>query len=561
MGPLGWVLVASGLLRAVGIGWGLPASDGWDNDGIAPRDFLAGLVETFTPGHHFTYPPFHLLLLGLVTSPATIVALARAHSTAPHDVVAEIIKVPYMTVIAFVARAVCLAMSVGLTWAVAKMAEELRGPRAGVCAAAACAVSATLAYYAKTTNLDVPYLFWGSLALLAWMRAVRRGELRQLRRALALAAVAVATKDQAYGLFLVALPASLVAWLALDRTARAAWPAIAKELAIGLATAVALLLVLDAVVFNPTGFAARVRFLLGPASRDFAQYSSDAAGRAAVVTDLAGRFDQFYPMAFVALLAGGLVIAVRRRETAAAGLVPLLAAASFTLTFNMTALRSEHRFALPHMTLAAVYIGLGVDALVVDLRGRFARLTAQAALAVAFAVGIWNVLDVDANLVLDPRYDAEAWLAAHAAAGDTVEVHGLNVYLPRFPDTLRVTRVGPDPVDRRNPLPGVTELQDRYDDIGAAARRPRWVVVCRAFAWRYLDNPRDRNEHGLITPPTQVKTETDPDGTQFFRELFYGNRGYHVAHLAAWHSKLWPPVDIHASTSREVWIFERNGGS
>jgi hypothetical protein len=88
-GPERVVLFAVAILRMVGIGWGLPASDGWDVDGIAPRDFLPGLVETFTPGHYFTYPPFHLALLALLTLPVTVVTLLRAPSMAPSDLVSR----------------------------------------------------------------------------------------------------------------------------------------------------------------------------------------------------------------------------------------------------------------------------------------------------------------------------------------------------------------------------------------------------------------------------------------------------------------------------------------
>ena len=72
----------------------------------------------------------HLVLLGLLTSPITLIALAKAPSLAPAGVIGEILRVPYMTAIAYVARAVSLAMSLGITYAVAKMAEAVRGPRA-----------------------------------------------------------------------------------------------------------------------------------------------------------------------------------------------------------------------------------------------------------------------------------------------------------------------------------------------------------------------------------------------------------------------------------------------
>ena len=39
-----WSLAAG--LRLAGLFWGLPASDGWDDDGFAPRNFLTALALT-----------------------------------------------------------------------------------------------------------------------------------------------------------------------------------------------------------------------------------------------------------------------------------------------------------------------------------------------------------------------------------------------------------------------------------------------------------------------------------------------------------------------------------
>ena len=33
-------------LRLAGLFWGLPAADGWDDDGFAPRNFLTALALT-----------------------------------------------------------------------------------------------------------------------------------------------------------------------------------------------------------------------------------------------------------------------------------------------------------------------------------------------------------------------------------------------------------------------------------------------------------------------------------------------------------------------------------
>jgi Dolichyl-phosphate-mannose-protein mannosyltransferase len=558
--PLAWICAAVLLVRIVGIGWGLPASDGWDNDGVAPRDFLASLVQTATPGSYATYPPLHLVLLAVVTAPVTLVALVRAPSLSTADVVAQMLHVPTMTTIAVLARLVSLVMSIGIVWAVAKIAEELRGERAGWCAAAFVGVNAPLTYYAHTTNLDVPYVFWGCLALLSLVRAVVRNEPRRLRSWAMYAAFAVGTKDQAYALYLLAAPAGLALWLALDPRPRLGWRTLVREVVLALGIAAGLLLVIDGVLFNPSGFRERVRFLLGPASQAYAQYTDDWAGRWQVVRDLGSRFGLFYPWAFAVFGVLGLAVLLReerhQRGRLVAGLLPLAVIASFTVAFNCVARRTDHRFELPQTILAAVYGGVALDVLVFRLQGAIARAFVRVGVAASFAVGLFGAIDIDVNLLLDPRYDAEAWLRAHVAPEDTIETYGLNVYMPRFPAGAHVVRVGPDPGDHRSPMPGVEEVVDDYDH--AAARGPRFIVVSSGWVWRYLLDPQGSAEPGRQLPPTQRETRGDARASEYFEELVNSDYGpYRLAHVADWKSRVWPAVEIHASTSREIWIYER----
>jgi 4-amino-4-deoxy-L-arabinose transferase-like glycosyltransferase len=557
--PLFAIAAAAAVLYAVGIGWGLPASDGWDNDGVAPRDFLAGLVETFRSGHFYTYPPVHLVLLGVLTAPVTITVLAKAASLAPPDVIHEAIKVPYMTAIAYVARAVSALMAIGVAVTMAKIAEELRGRRAGVCAAAVCFVNASLCYYAHTSNLDVPYLFWGALSLLAMVRAIARREPVRLRRAAIFAVLAIGTKDQAYALFLFAVPAALALWLALDVWARQHARAIAKESGVAIAIGAALLAVVDAVVFNPSGFRARLHFLVGSASQDFAHYSNDWLGRTLVVKDAFAFFDHYYPLVFAPLIVLGAAVAIAsaraEKNKLVATLVPLLAIVSFTAAFNCVARRTDHRFLMPQYVLASVYAGVAIDALAFRLAAAWQRAAARAAIAASFAAALFACAAVDVSLLFDPRYDVERWLDAHVAPGDTIEVHGNNVYFPRFPPRARVVRVGPEPLDRRNPLPGVEEVVDTFEH--ATIRKPKWIFVNGGWVWRYRLAP-DATKSGHIMPPTQFENTSDPDGSGFFHGLYEGRRGYRVAFHVDWDSPTWPKVDIHASTAREMWVFERD---
>ncbi len=565
--PLGKILALALVLRLAGLFWGLPNADGWDDDGVAPRDFLPGVMQTYAPGQHYTYPPLQLIILALVSAPVWIATLLHAPSLSPGAVVTTFINVPTMTALAVIGRLVSACLSLGLLWNVAKIGEDLRGStRAGAWVAAACALDATYTYYSQTTNLDGPYLFWGVWSLRWLVHAIVHRKPSALRRCLLLAALSVATKDQAYALFVLGVPVTLAAWLALDPAARALWRTIAKEVAIGSALALVLLLVVDGAVFNPSGFHDRLRFLLGTGSQDHAYYAKTWDGRAHLLRDLGRHFDQFYPVVFAPLAALGVAVALRAPDRArrVAGLVPLFAAVSFTIAFDMVARRTEVRFALPQSIMVGVYIGLAFDALQTWLAARFPasrRSTWGFAVGAAplLAMALFGCLAVDVAMLFDPRYDAEAWLGAHLRPGDHVEVYDNNVHLPRFPAQAVVERVDTTPVTSRNPLLNVREVEDRFSNV--EARRPDFIVVSDFWANKYLVDPEFLKSIGIIPSLAQVNLVKDSDSRTYFRALVDGALNYRRAHLAVWASTFWPRVDIHASLAREVWIFERTPGT
>ena len=533
------------VLHGVALSWGMPASDGWDVDGIAPRDIIPGLAQTYTPGEYFTYPPLHLAILALLTLPATITGVLRTGTTSVDAVIHELIKPSYMTVYAMTGRVVSLLMSVGIALAFAKIAEELTPPpqknRAAVWTALLVALDAPFTYYSHATNLDVPYLFWGALSALCLVRAVNREEPRRLRTAAIYAALAVATKDQAYAMFIVGIP---VVALAMHTQ----WKSVLRELAIGGGIALGLLLLIDGAITNPTGFKARLGFLSGSASQDFATYSKDMAGRWAVVVDSVKIFARHYPPVVAIPIAVGLASSARSKKVAA--IVPLALALSFTLCFNMVARRVEERFTLLQNLVLAIFGGIGL-ARIWSSFSWFGRLAAIGLVLPA----LYLAVRVDATLLQEPRYDAESYVTAHSKPGDVVEVYGLNVYLPRFDPPLVPTRVGRDPVARRNPMYGVIEVQDDLANI--ERRHPRFVIANGCYFWRYMDRDLSSND-GRIVPKTQMRNAKDPDATALFQGLFAGKFPYHVAHESRITSTLFPRYEMHASLGCDVWIFEPN---
>ena len=554
--PLAWILGAAFVLHVIGITWGLPGSDAWEDDGIAPRDFLSGTYETYAPGHYFTYPPVHLLGLSLITSPVWGAALARAPSLAPHDVITTMIQVPTMTILTFVARLVSEVMAIGIIYFLAKLAEEVWGRRAALLVALVLAVNAPLTYYAHTSNLDVPYNFWACFGLLETARAMVRHEPRRLRRAILFAALAVGTKDQAYAVFLLAFPVAIVAWLALDGGMKARRGEVLRHLAMGLLIYGVLFLLVSGAVTNLSGFRARIAFLLGPASQDHANYAATWAGRLQILKDLGRIFEEFYPWPFAAAVLYGLGHHIRRMrgepEKLVAGLVPLLGAVSFVICFNFTARRTAHRFALPEMLLLGVYAGVAFDRLIEASRSVLARRATVAVVAAGLLWGAWQSANVDAMLILDPRYELEAWFRENVHDGDTIEIYGANAYLPRFPKGARVSRIDVSALGSRNPLPDVTEVQAPFADI--EARKPRFIVVPHAWSWRWF---MDEADPGQVIPPGQAQRQHDEATRAYFQGLRDGTLGYRMAHAARFSSAIWPRYDIHSSCGKEILIFRR----
>jgi len=551
--PLFWILLLAAGLRLAGLTWGLPAADGWDDDGFAPRNFLTALALTWKPGAYFTYPPLHALLLALPSLPVAAWALAHAPSLSQHDVIATITQPSYMTYFAVLGRLVNLLMSLGIIWTIGEMARLVAGRRAGFFAAGACALNFALTYYGQVSNLDVPYLFWGLLSLLWCMRAVTEQAPRRFWLAALFAAAAVATKDQAYALFLLSLPLFLLLWFVTDRWPRAHTAQIVWALLPAAIVALLLLLLVDGAITNASGFVRRIAFLTGPASRDYAEYLHGPSGWFALLADMLGYFADGYGLLPMVLAAAGLGLHFFRTKGPArlAGALPLLAATSFTLCFNFAALRSDDRFLLPQGLLATFYIGIAAEGLAFAAQERL-RQAGRVLLMVTGLLALHWCVAIDAALLQDPRYDAEAWLAAHVRPGDTIETYGQNCFLPRFPQQALVTRIGQGDLRLRNPLPDITERQEPF----LAPRQSRFVVLSLAWAQRYLRAAVPLGT-GRIYSPLQRADFINSDAHMYFTALVAGKLNYRLAHAASYHG-LWPLVHIHDSLDETVWIFERD---
>ena len=141
-------------------------------------------------------------------------------------------------------------------------------------------------YYAKMANVDVPYLFWFALSLLFYIRVIQADRASDYVRFALTAALAVCTKDQAYGLYL--LPVLHLVWLRASRgPGEGAWGRSAavwsdRHLRWAAVTGLGVFALGHNLLFNLTGFLNHVTVLVGPLSQEARMFAATPAGHLAM---------------------------------------------------------------------------------------------------------------------------------------------------------------------------------------------------------------------------------------------------------------------------------------
>jgi 4-amino-4-deoxy-L-arabinose transferase-like glycosyltransferase len=504
---LGLLLVGSFALNAWGLPWGLPSASGWAPDELMPSTVLEGMKRGFTGGWYDKYPPFHFYVLSALYWPVLKLEGLRAGAPIPPAVYERLF---------LIGRSLSLLMAAGTLLLVYRCGRELGDRRAGLFAATITAVAPAFVFYAKLVNLDAPYLFWWALSLLLLLKAERSGRRRDLLLFAVTATLTVTTKDQAYGLFVLAAPLLLLARARAAASGRAVTHFLVEAAWAG-AVALALFALIYRLPGNALGLRAHVALITGAASRDFQEFPNDPAGHwlllVSTVRHLA--FTLGLPAFLTMVLALGELVREAARERAEKSpsardrarrwLLLLVPAVSLYLFFLSVVLYVYDRFALPVAIAGALVAGRGLSRHweASGVRG----LAARAAAVLLLGFGLTRAVGVDLAMANDARYAAEEWLRANA--GDAlVGPIGPAEYLPRT-EGLRVRPVGP----------AVARL---------VAVGPDLVVVNADFAARADDGSAEQ---------------------RLYRGLEDGTLGYREAWHHRYHAP-WPLLDTAALVER-----------
>jgi hypothetical protein len=402
--PLAMVLAGSVLLFGVGIWWGVPAV--WAPDELDPPTILNAIGHRFANGWFDKYPPLHYYLLAAVYSPV----LAAGELNWLH-----VDSEPVRTLLYFQGRALSVAMAVGTLAIVAMLAARALGERYAWPAALCAGAFLPFVFYAKTVNVDMPYVFWFAVSCLFLVDAHRHGRARDCVGFGLAAAAAIATKDQAYALYV--LPALHLAW----RLGRSRQGILA--LAQGTAAGLAALIVFYNLPFNFEGFRGHFDLVVGPASEGYRMFPPTPAGQWTLAQVTAGQLLWTLGVPGTILLIVGLVRGRDRSEPAVPMWVVLVALSYYVALIAVIGYVYD-RFLLPVTTVLALGGAIGLRRLMTS------RFGVVAALLVAWLV--WRVASVDALLIRDSRYAAEAWLRANVSRHAWVASVDQFGYLPRL---------------------------------------------------------------------------------------------------------------------------------
>ncbi len=422
------LLAGAAVLFLIGIAWGLPSWRGWAGDEIRPSQVAAGFRRAFSGGWHTKYPPFHFYVLALIQAPLRALAGIGPFPARGIDLNSWLFVL---------SRLVSVAMALGAVAAIVDVGRSISGRRAGLFAGAIVATGAPFVYFAKTANVEMPFLFWFALSLVFFVRLLDGHRLRDYLLFAACAVFAITSKDQAYGLY-VLTPLAVIPGLMRARTEEGSRPGFLPALADRRILAVlGAGLGLAALIYNwPAnlgGFLAHVRTLLGPQSEEAKAFANTPAGHFGnLVQNLSHlRFCMGWP-AFAAGVIGTVwaLATARGRERERLGALALLGG-SYYLTFLGPILFSRDRYLLPLALLASLAAGRFLAEATSARKPVLRALSAVAATAV-LGFGILYALSVDRRMLNDARYDAEAFARDNGGAKNALTL-GRAKHAPRLP--------------------------------------------------------------------------------------------------------------------------------
>ena len=502
----------------------------WGTDEVAPMGPLVYAKRTLIDrSWSHKYPPFHFMVLGAAYTPYVTYLVLSGRLSLSH--LSD--RWPYglsqpasaLTILVIIARLVSVAMATVIVGLIYLITQRLFGKPPALFAALIVAFCFPFIYYSHTSNIDIPYLFWFTLGFFFYVRLLDESRTRSYLLVGICLALAVATKDQAYGL-LPLLPVALL-WFRVGEQPRNA-PALRRRDRLThlpwrqMGFAVTAFVVTYALAVNlPNnwhGYLRHVHYITTGGSTPYQEFANTLTGHLGLLSKTIMLLARSLNLPLFVVCAIGLLWGlIQFRRISLALLAPGL---SYYLFFIAVILYVYPRFVLPIVLILAIFGGKLLADLW-DTTGRLLWVT-RPAIIVLLLYSLLYGASVNWLFDEDPRYRAEEWINRHVASTAIIETYGPAQYLPRFPEQIHVRHI---------PLEGYVEDSFR-------TRSPDYVLLTHAYYRRITEDQQD-----------------DFDQEEFLEDLWNGTLGYRVARDFKPVGSITP--ELIASLNSRIIIFER----
>lgn len=512
------------LLYGIQISHGLPNRDiVWAPDCnplipliVVKKVFLDG----WNTGFYSPYPDFHRYVLCIALVPYMAVQYAlgnleglRMGGGYPYGL--EEFDTIFMH-IAIITRAVSILMALGTVYFVVRIGKALFPNRPAIFGGMIIGFSPAIVFYVHTETLDVPMLFWLSGALYSYIRVLQTFELRYYVWLAILAAVSTATKDYAYGAF-VLMPIPLVWYLTRKKsrlvTIRTVFASFFdRKHQIALIVFVIAFILAENLIWNPSGFINHVKLAAGAEegsiiSTDFGRFDVFSFGRIAQF----GRIMPFV-LGWIALpfcIAGMLFVGVRHLRACIWLVWPLASCYVFTVVPVLPDISNIERPIMPIGLILAVFGGQLLGTLWSMPNARiFSRSVCVLAVLGMFA----NGFAMTAALVHDTRYQLEQWFSDNLSENASIEFYGYRRHSTRSNAKWKVK------VLNHRESPSYSDIRISTESIffeGLQQRNPDILVVAEPYANAFKKQSKYVAELGIYSA-----------GNKFFHLLEKEQLGY-----------------------------------
>jgi len=500
-----WLILAISLtLNLYGINWGLPNGDqDWANDSIAPLEPLAYAKRLIYQEPWWSkYPPFHFMVLALFYAPYTLYLYFTGGLTSPTDFYPYGFKDPEFSLMVFtlIARVTSALMGTGTVLVNYYTVKILYGCRAGLISALLIASCYPVIYYSHNANVDVPQLFWISLALYSFVALLKTYETKYYLLLGLFTALAIGTKDSGYALFpgivLVLLYFHLRHEQATRGNGQFLSALIDRKLLYGFSVFVIALILVFNLPFNLQGLAAHVQFHLGRSvegGQVIRESASVVHGDLRLITKYLIYFIQANGLPSFLLLIGGFFYCLLRFPKSWILVIPIV---TYYIFFLRIYVADHLRYMLPAYLILTWQAGkFAADLL--ECR-KIPKLISTTAISLILAHSLVYGFSLDLLLIRDSRYSAEKWMKENIPSGTVVAAVGPDYGLPRFLAGMQVRRIRPTRGEINIPLLDSAESAYLILNMSLPRRAPQ-----RSAIYQMLQE-KDFHPVGSFKSPTPI---------------------------------------------------------